>query len=92
MQDFDESRPDDDSGPAVLSLKGYLRSVCPNLVSLKGNGLEVLDDLLATLDASECLQKFVSGAEYEALYVIAMESGDDRGTDIIVIYTIKSQL
>ena len=89
MQDFDESRPDDDFGAVVLSLKDYLRSVCPNLVPMKGQGIDVFDDLLATQDVSECLLKFVSGSENEALYVIATDSGDDRG---IYMRTLLYQL
>ena len=77
MQDFDGA--DEDFGAAVLSLKDYLRSICPVLMPLKGSGGEVFDDLLATEEATECLHRFVSISENEALYVVASDSGEDRG-------------
>jgi hypothetical protein len=76
MQEFDGA--DEDFGAAVLALKDYLRSICPILMPIKGGG-EVFDDLLATEDATDCLHKFVSISENEALYVVASDSYEDKG-------------
>ena len=54
------------SSASVLSLQTYLSTILPSLLTLDGNNV---DEDVSTQVAGDCLNKFCSSTEIEALYV-----------------------
>ncbi len=54
------------STASLLSLQTYLSTILPSLLTLNGNNV---DEDLSNQAARDCLNKFCSSAENEALYV-----------------------
>jgi len=78
----DEGKDGDDFSASILSLKTYLRSICPCLLTLSPAALEDFDSQLSQEDACECISKFVSVPENEVLYLEAIggDAANSRGT------------
>ena len=53
------------SSASLLSLKTYLATILPSLLTFDGN----VDEDLSDQGTSDCLNKFCSSIENEALYV-----------------------
>ena len=68
------SGEEEDPQAAVLSIKAYLRALCPTLLTLTADAVAGLDEQLSTEANTDCIARFASNAEYEVLCVEVLES------------------
>jgi hypothetical protein len=85
----DEKDEEQNFKASVLNLKTYIRSICPNILSLSTDATECLDNQLSSNETSESIIKFVSTIEIEAMYVEYLDVPDNNGRMMTNIFYYK---